>query len=65
MLVPIQVAQIVVEEIGLGTTSIVAALLHDVVEDTEWEVEDIEHEFGTNPCSEIILCVSGMSSIDA
>lgn len=43
---PIQVAQIAVEEIGLGTTSIVSALLHDVVEDTEWEVEDIEREFG-------------------
>ena len=44
---PIAVAQIVVEEIGLGTTSIIAALLHDVVEDTDWEVSDIERDFGT------------------
>jgi GTP pyrophosphokinase len=43
---PIAVAQIAVEEIGLGTTSIVAALLHDVVEDTELEIEDIERNFG-------------------
>ena len=43
---PIQVAQIVVEEIKLGTTSIVSALLHDVVEDTDWEVADVEREFG-------------------
>lgn len=43
---PIEVAQICVEEIGLGTTSIVAALLHDVVEDTPTTVEDIEKAFG-------------------
>ncbi|WP_242927086.1 RelA/SpoT family protein [Pontibacter vulgaris] len=43
---PLAVAQIAVEEIGLGTTSIVAALLHDVVEDTELEIADIEREFG-------------------
>ncbi len=43
---PLAVAQICVDEIGLGTTSIVAALLHDVVEDTEMELEDIEREFG-------------------
>ncbi|VAW27157.1 Guanosine-3',5'-bis(diphosphate) 3'-pyrophosphohydrolase / GTP pyrophosphokinase, (p)ppGpp synthetase II [hydrothermal vent metagenome] len=43
---PVEVAQICVEEIGLGTTSIIAALLHDVVEDTDYEVEDIEREFG-------------------
>ncbi|WP_200980190.1 bifunctional (p)ppGpp synthetase/guanosine-3',5'-bis(diphosphate) 3'-pyrophosphohydrolase [Echinicola sp. 20G] len=43
---PLEVALVCVEEIGLGTTSIVAALLHDVVEDTEWELEDIEREFG-------------------
>jgi GTP pyrophosphokinase len=40
------VAQIAVEEIGLGTTAIVAALLHDVVEDTAMEIEDIERDFG-------------------
>jgi GTP pyrophosphokinase len=43
---PLAVAQIAVEEIGLGTTSIIAALLHDVVEDTELEVEDISKHFG-------------------
>jgi guanosine-3',5'-bis(diphosphate) 3'-pyrophosphohydrolase len=43
---PLDVAIICVEEIGLGTTSVVSALLHDVVEDTDWELEDIEREFG-------------------
>ncbi len=43
---PLAVAQICVEEIGLGTTSIISALLHDTVEDTELELEDIEREFG-------------------
>jgi guanosine-3',5'-bis(diphosphate) 3'-pyrophosphohydrolase len=43
---PLAVAQIAVEEIGLGTTSIVSALLHDVVEDTPTEISDIEREFG-------------------
>lgn len=43
---PIAVAQIAAEEIGLGTTSIVCALLHDVVEDTNITLEDIEREFG-------------------
>lgn len=43
---PLAVAEICVEEIGLGTTSITAALLHDVVEDTDIELEDIERIFG-------------------
>lgn len=43
---PIAVAQIAAEEIGLGTTSIVCALLHDVVEDTNISLDDIEREFG-------------------
>ena len=43
---PIAVAQIAAEEIGLGTTSIVCALLHDVVEDTDVTLEEIEHQFG-------------------
>ena len=43
---PIAVAQIAAEEIGLGTTSIVCALLHDVVEDTDITLEDIAREFG-------------------
>lgn len=46
LLHPIAVARIVVDEIGLGVKSVVAALLHDVVEDTEYTVEDIEHIFG-------------------
>lgn len=43
---PIAVAKIVAYEIGLGTTSIIAALLHDVVEDTHYTLNDIEQEFG-------------------
>ncbi|TAF77818.1 MAG: bifunctional (p)ppGpp synthetase/guanosine-3',5'-bis(diphosphate) 3'-pyrophosphohydrolase [Bacteroidetes bacterium] len=43
---PIAVAQICVDEIGLGTTSIVAALLHDVVEDSHYKLKDIESLFG-------------------
>src|ERR1051326_8999057 len=43
---PIAVARICAEEIGLGTTSIVCALLHDVVEDTDLSLEDIEGMFG-------------------
>jgi GTP pyrophosphokinase len=45
---PIAVAKIVAYEIGLDTTSIVAALLHDVVEDTDYTLEDIERLFGEN-----------------
>ncbi|MCH5234872.1 MAG: bifunctional (p)ppGpp synthetase/guanosine-3',5'-bis(diphosphate) 3'-pyrophosphohydrolase [Muribaculaceae bacterium] len=43
---PIAVARIVVEELGLGSTSICAALLHDVVEDTDYTHEDIKTAFG-------------------
>lgn len=43
---PLAVARIVVEEIGLGVTSAICALLHDVVEDTEITLDDIRHEFG-------------------
>jgi GTP pyrophosphokinase len=43
---PISVARIVAHEIGLGSKSITSALLHDVVEDTEFTIEDIEHRFG-------------------
>ena len=43
---PIAVAHIVCKDIGLGSTSICAALLHDVVEDTDYTVEDIKDLFG-------------------
>ncbi len=43
---PVSVALIVVNEIGLGVKSVVAALMHDVVEDTDYTVSDIEHFFG-------------------
>lgn len=43
---PIAVARIAAEEVGLGTTSIVCALLHDVVEDTDIELSYIQQEFG-------------------
>lgn len=44
---PIAVAQICAQEIGLGTTSVVCALLHDVVEDTEMTLEDIQRKFSS------------------
>jgi len=56
---PIAVAKIVASEIGLGPTSIVAALLHDVVEDTMITVEDIERMF--NP--KIAQIVAGLTKI--
>ncbi len=43
---PIAVARIVAEEIGLGTTSVVSALLHDTVEDTELTLDDVRELFG-------------------
>ncbi len=48
---PLGVATICVEEIGLGTTSVVCALLHDVVEDTEYSLEDIRGLFGEKVAS--------------
>ncbi len=56
---PIAVAKIVSQEIGLGSTSICAALLHDVVEDTEYTVEDIESQFG----KKIASIVAGLTKI--
>ena len=56
---PLAVAQITVDEIGLGTTSIVSALLHDVVEDTEFEIEDIEKEFG----NKVARIIDGLTKI--
>jgi len=56
---PLAVAQICVEEIGLGTTSIIAALLHDVVEDTNTTLADIEKQF--NP--KIASIIDGLTKI--
>ena len=56
---PIAVARIVSQEIGLGSTSICAALLHDVVEDTDYTVEDIENQFG----HKIASIVEGLTKI--
>lgn len=56
---PIAVAKIASQEIGLGSTSICAALLHDVVEDTEYTVEDIEQNFG----KKIAQLVAGLTKI--
>ena len=43
---PIAVAKIVAKDLGLGATSISAAILHDVAEDTEYSIQDIENMFG-------------------
>jgi GTP pyrophosphokinase len=56
---PIAVAQIACQEVGLGSTSICAALLHDVVEDTDYTTEDIENIFGTK----IAQIVDGLTKI--
>lgn len=56
---PIAVAKIASQEIGLGSTSICAALLHDVVEDTDYTVEDIELNFG----KKIAQLVEGLTKI--
>jgi guanosine-3',5'-bis(diphosphate) 3'-pyrophosphohydrolase len=56
---PLAVAQICVEEIGLGVRSTICALLHDTVEDTDITLEEIEHEFG----SEIARIIDGLTKI--
>lgn len=56
---PIAVAKIVTSEIGLGATSIACALLHDVVEDTEYTLEDIDHFFG----EKIASIIDGLTKI--
>lgn len=56
---PLAVAQIAAEEIGLGTTSIVCALLHDVVEDTDVTLEDIELQFG----KKVAKIIDGLTKI--
>lgn len=57
---PLAVARIVVVEIGLGVKSVMAALLHDVVEDTDYTVEDIEHHFGPKVAS----MVDGLTKLE-
>ena len=56
---PIAVARIVSEEMGLGTVSICSALLHDVVEDTEYTLEDIRNNFG----EKIAIIIDGLTKI--
>lgn len=56
---PIAVAKIVASQIGLGATSIAAALMHDVVEDTPVTIEDVKKEFG----SKVALIVEGLTKI--
>ena len=56
---PLAVAEICVEEIGLGTTSIISALMHDVVEDTDIELADIERMFG----KKIARIIDGLTKI--
>lgn len=56
---PLEVALICVEEIGLGATAIVCALLHDVVEDTEWTLAQIRAEFG----DKVALIIDGLTKI--
>lgn len=56
---PIAVAQIAAEEIGLGTTSIVCALLHDVVEDTDVSLEEVENIFG----KKVARIIDGLTKI--
>ncbi|WP_295988753.1 bifunctional (p)ppGpp synthetase/guanosine-3',5'-bis(diphosphate) 3'-pyrophosphohydrolase [uncultured Alistipes sp.] len=66
MLHPIAVAKIVIDEIGLGVKSVVAALLHDVVEDTEYTVEDMERIFGPKIASMVdgLTKMSGVFNAD-
>ncbi|WP_027003732.1 RelA/SpoT family protein [Hugenholtzia roseola] len=58
---PLEVARIVVEEMGLGTTSIICALLHDVVEDTEVKLADIEQVFG----KKVSRIIDGLTKVPA
>ncbi len=66
LLHPIAVAKIVIDEIGLGVKSVVAALLHDVVEDTEYTVEDMERIFGAKIASMVdgLTKMSGVFNAD-
>ena len=57
---PIAVARICSEEIGLGPTAVACALLHDVVEDTDITLDEIEHEFGIR----VRKIVDGLTKLD-
>lgn len=63
---PLAVAKIATSEIGLGTTSVIAALLHDVVEDTDYTVEDISNLFGPKVASIVdgLTKISGVMGSD-
>ena len=56
---PLAVARICADEIGLGTISIVCALMHDAVEDTDYEIEDMEHIFG----KQVARIIEGLTKI--
>src|SRR6056300_667698 len=58
---PIAVARICAEEIGLGATAIISALLHDVVEDTEVTLEQLQERFG----DKIARIVDGLTKLDS
>lgn len=57
---PIEVARICVEELGLGPTAVICALLHDVVEDTPTTLQDINDQFG----NKIMRIVDGLTKLD-
>lgn len=63
---PLAVAKIATKEIGLGTTSVISALLHDVVEDTDYTVEDISNLFGPKVASIVdgLTKISGVMGSD-
>jgi len=57
---PLEVAYIAIQEIGLGTTSVICALLHDVVEDTDYTIADIEALFGPK----VAQIIDGLTKIE-
>ncbi|MFI3285682.1 MAG: RelA/SpoT family protein [Rikenellaceae bacterium] len=67
LLHPIAVAKIAVDEIGLGVKAVVASLLHDVVEDTDYTVEDMERIFGAKIATMVdgLTKMSGVFNADA
>lgn len=57
---PIEVARIAYEEMGLGPTAVICAILHDVVEDTEYTLQDISESFDTK----VVKIVDGLTKLD-